>query len=67
MVMRYLFSPSFLSGAARTLDLFGQFDEYNQSSTPLEADARAMIEDMMVVASDLGIAAIKVVDDDVDI
>ena len=58
--MSHLFSmPSFLSGAARTLDLFGQFDEYNQSPTPREDDARAMIEDMMVVASDIG-AVIKV-------
>jgi len=40
----FLFSmPSGLQGAARSLDLAGQFDEYNVSQTPREADARAMI------------------------
>jgi hypothetical protein len=60
MSFDYLFKiPSTLSGAARTLDLFGQFDRYNNSSTPREADARAMISDMMEVASDISYAEVK--------
>ena len=51
--------PSALQGAARTLDLAGQFDEYNVSSTPREADTRAMIADMMVVADDLNCVQVK--------
>jgi len=48
--------PSFFSGFARSLDLSGQFDEYNNSSTPQEADSRALISDMMAVASDIKVA-----------
>lgn len=50
----FLFSmPSALFGAARTLDLAGQFDCYNESATPQEADARALLADVVVVAADL--------------
>jgi len=56
----FLFSmPSGLQGAARSLDLAGQFDEYNVSQTPREADARAMIADMMAVAGDVNCVQIK--------
>ncbi len=48
--------PSFLSGAARVLDLGGTFDEYNSSDTPEEADARALWGDWKVVGENLGIA-----------
>ncbi len=45
--------PSFLSGAARIFDLFGTFDDYNESSSPGEADARAMNNDWNVILQDL--------------
>lgn len=41
--------PSLLSGAARTLDLFGLFDEYNDSQTEEAADAKALLCDWNVV------------------
>ena len=50
----FLFAqPSFASGAARVFDLFGQFDEYNRSETPEEADAKAIASDWMVVGQDI--------------
>jgi hypothetical protein len=50
----FLFAqPSFASGAARVFDLFGQFDEYNGSETPEEADAKAIASDWIVVGQDL--------------
>jgi hypothetical protein len=50
----FLFAqPSFVSGVARTLDLWGQFDEYNRSETPNEADAQAIASDWFVVGQDL--------------
>jgi hypothetical protein len=48
--------PSFLSGAARVLDMGGTFDEYNESATPGEADARALWGDWAVVGEDMRIA-----------
>lgn len=45
--------PSFLSGFARTLDLYGLYDSYNKSATPLEADTRALAADWIVVGQDL--------------
>ena len=50
----FLFAqPSLASGAARVFDLFGQFDEYNRSETPLEADAKAIAADWLIVGQDL--------------
>jgi len=50
----FLFAqPSFSSGVARVIDLWGQFDEYNTSETPEEADARAIASDWMMVGQDL--------------
>lgn len=37
--------PSFLSGVARTLDISGGFDEYNDSPDEATADAVAMLAD----------------------
>lgn len=49
----YLFAaPSFTSGVARLLDLFGGFDDYNDSPSPA-ADARAMYSDWRVTGEDL--------------
>jgi hypothetical protein len=60
MGSNYLFSmPSFLSGAARTLDLAGQFDEYNSSPSPMVADARALASDMIAVGQDLRSAMVS--------
>ena len=41
--------PSWLSGAARSLDLAGQFDEYNQSSNENVADTTALLSDWRAV------------------
>ena len=45
--------PSWLSGAARSLDLAGQFDEYNDSATTEAADARALFCDWRIVGESL--------------
>ncbi|MCL2659596.1 MAG: hypothetical protein FWD64_03640 [Acidobacteriaceae bacterium] len=50
----FLFAqPSFASGAARVLDLWGAFDEYNQSKTSREADTKAIASDWIVVGQDI--------------
>jgi hypothetical protein len=50
----FLFAqPSFGSGAARVLDLWGEFDDYNRSETPEEADAKAIAADWLVVGQEL--------------
>ena len=50
----YLFAaPSLSSGVARLLDLFGQFDDYNDSPSAASADARAMYSDWRVTGEDL--------------
>lgn len=46
-------SPSWLSGASRGLDLAGQFDDYNQSASGDEADAKALFADWRVVGQSL--------------
>lgn len=45
--------PSMLSGLARTLDIGGTLDSYNESPTPSVADARAIASDFAVVGEDL--------------
>ncbi len=53
-VSDYLFArPSFVSGAARTLDLLGVYDWYNYSRTPEEADLIAIYQDWVSVGNDL--------------
>lgn len=50
----FLFAmPSWLSGAARSLDLEGQFDEYNESPTGEIADANALFADWRAVGDSL--------------
>ncbi len=50
----FLFAqPSFASGAARLLDMWGQFDDYNRSDTPAQADAKAIAADWLIVGQDL--------------
>ncbi len=49
-----LFSrASFLSGAARTLDLWGHLDTYIYSRTPEEADALALYSDWRMIGEHL--------------
>ena len=56
----FLFAmPSTLSGISRTLDLGGTFDSYNESSTGLEADAKALFADWNSVGDSL-VRAIEV-------
>jgi hypothetical protein len=45
--------PSSTSGLARLLDLWGQFDAYNISASPAEADAKALAADWIIVGQDL--------------
>jgi hypothetical protein len=50
----FLFAqPSYASGAARLVDLWGQFDDYNRSDSPAEADANAIAADWLIVGQDL--------------
>jgi hypothetical protein len=49
---RFLFAdPSFMTGMARVYDLGGLFDDYNYSTTPEEADARAIWSDWVAVGN----------------
>jgi hypothetical protein len=50
----FLFAmPSWLTGVARTLDLAGQFDEYNDSGTEGLADAKALFCDWRAIGDAL--------------
>ncbi len=50
----FLFArPSFGSGAARTLDLWGQFDDYNRCESTEEADATAIASDWAIIGQDI--------------
>lgn len=50
---RLFATPSFLTGAARLVDLGGVFDKYNGSGSEEEADSRALASDWLVVGDDL--------------
>jgi hypothetical protein len=45
--------PTWLSGTARSLDLAGQFDEYNESVIDSAADANALASDWHAVGESL--------------
>lgn len=45
--------PSVLSGLARTLDIGGTFDSYNESPDEAIADARALASDFAAIGDDL--------------
>ena len=50
----FLFAqPSFASGVAHVLDMWGQFDAYNESESGHEADENAIAADWFVVGQDL--------------
>lgn len=56
----FLFAqPSFLSGAARVLDLGGTFDGYNRSESEGIADYRAIQMDWRVVGRDIAVALVS--------
>jgi hypothetical protein len=48
--------PTFLSGAARALDLGGTFDDYNGAASPEEADRQALKTDWAAVGKDMHLA-----------
>lgn len=53
----FLFSiPSFTDGIASVIDLFGTLPEYNTSSSPENADNRAVNADFMALQSDANVA-----------
>ena len=50
----FLFAqPSFLIGIARLVDICGLMDDYNQSRTEQEADARGLYSDWRITGEDL--------------
>ncbi|WP_395089874.1 hypothetical protein [Armatimonas sp.] len=46
-------TPSCIEGLSRILDIGNTFNAYNVSSTPEEADARAIQSDWQVVGTDI--------------
>ena len=53
----FLFAlPSFFEGIARNIDIFGTLQDYNSSSNPMEADARALRKDWEAVGRDIRFA-----------
>jgi hypothetical protein len=52
-------SPSVMSGVARLVDFGCSFDSYNNSSSPAEADARALVSDWYSVGDDIASAVDK--------
>jgi hypothetical protein len=46
-------SPSFFEGMARLIDFGNTLQEYNTSSSPTEADFRALQSDWAVIGDDL--------------
>jgi hypothetical protein len=49
----YLYnSPSFITGVARAIDLYGSFTEYNISETGQQADAIALYNDVKAIGND---------------
>ena len=58
----YLFAvPTFWSGVASAIDLFGVLDSYNNSPNEAEADARALYADWVIVGQDVA-HAVRVID-----
>lgn len=50
----FLFATTtFISGAARVLDLYGVYDRYNASPTEYEADYKAVLSDWGTVGQDI--------------
>ena len=51
---------SFLTGAGSVLSLFGNYYEYNRSSTEAAADALALYSDWLNIGNDIRVAIEKV-------
>lgn len=51
--------PNWMSGAGRSLDLGGTYDDYNISRTPAEADAVAIALDWYAVGDALRLAMFR--------
>ena len=51
--------PSFLTGMARSIDLFGQLTDYNYSETQEKADIQALMHDAQAIRQDLVVAMKK--------
>ncbi|MBV8774177.1 MAG: hypothetical protein JO166_17865 [Deltaproteobacteria bacterium] len=50
----FLFArPSFWSGVARLIDLWGWFDSYNLGQSAEESDVRALYSDWRIIGQDL--------------
>lgn len=49
-------TPSFVNGMARSIDLFGSFNNFNDSRSGVEADARAFAADWSAAMGDLSSA-----------
>lgn len=58
--------PSAFRGAARTLDLWGQLDDYNISPSGAEADAMAAQADALALEEDFASALNGLETDDVE-
>ena len=64
----FLFSrPTFLSGVARSFDLWGSFHSYNISRTSQEADVIALVHDWLATEADLRCALSTLLSDDADL
>ncbi|GAG14513.1 unnamed protein product [marine sediment metagenome] len=50
--------PSFLTGMARSIDLFGQLTDYNYSETQEKADIRVLMQDAHAIRKDI-VAAMR--------
>jgi hypothetical protein len=48
-----LASPSAIGGVARLVDWYNLYDAYNISTTPAEADGKAMASDWYIVGQDI--------------
>ena len=46
-------NPSFINGIGRSIDLFGQFTEYNKSKSGKEADAKSLYNDWKAIGKDI--------------
>ncbi len=58
----YLFArPSLLEGIARNIDLFGTLNEYNTSSSSIEADLQAHYNDLACLQKDMSYAIHEVI------
>jgi len=52
-----------MNGAARTIDLFGTFNDYNTSNSDDEADTKALSADWQATMSDFSTAFAQVASD----